>query len=168
MPLNSHWLFYRLLRHIAIDMFQGIQDPTRKQQQKNQNPATNTGSRGGMGEFLCFTRERNVSSTKRKVFIKVLPWNKHSHCSFALSKGTNCSLPSCDCKAIGAIKCQEPTFRTGLLGRTEAKRHTHRKDKGWTHVSQFFTPHSVSLILPRGLTDLAISHWLSSVGQPLG
>lgn len=35
-------------------------------------------------------------------------------------------------------------------------------------ISQFFTAHGVSLILPRGLTDLANSHSPSSVGQPPG
>ena len=36
------------------------------------------------------------------------------------------------------------------------------------HISQFSTPHSVSLIRQRGLTDLVISHSLSSWDSPQG
>lgn len=143
MPLDLHWFFYRLPKNVAIYRFGGIQ-ATRKKTK----PLQLTLKRGR--ESGLYKRKRNMSEPKNMCRLRCI-YETSIPIVHISSKGT---LPSCNYKAIWAIKLSGVwPFSEEVSWVEENQRDIPKGRLRAEHmsVSQFFMPHSVSLILPERL-----------------
>lgn len=165
-PLNLHGLFSRFLQNVATDTRFGGSRPRSRKPIRKQDPTTNTGEGAGRGGF---TRDRETCQCLKKCI--------HEGASMKQAFTQFICIKQRDQRLLAQLKLQ------GNLGHQVSEVWTFSEEVSWVeenqsdipkgrlrdeHISQFSTPHSVSLIRQRGLTDLVISHSLSSWDSPQG